>query len=378
MSDKSMNKSKLKFCKKCFTPNSRPRIKFDLDGVCNACTFYKKREGSIDFENRKKELIELCNKYRSKSGQHDCIVPWSGGKDSSAIAHKLKFEFKMNPLLVTFSPIIGNETGRKNREELRSLGFDNVFMAPDIKTNQYLSKRFFIERGDPKIHWTAGMKAFPIKTAIEKKIKLIFYAENGECFYGGNVLHKDAEKRVHLEDIIENKIGDHPFNWVDDKVSEKDLNPYLLPDENELNKSGIEIYYYAYFEKWNVEKNFKYISSKIKFLCHHDGRSPGTFTNYDSLDDHVDQVYYYLQLLKFGFGRAARDASRLIQQSSKNYNDIKDDVSKFDREVPTSDIIKYCDYISISVDEFNDICNKHRDNEIWKFEGNGWKLNNEV
>lgn len=373
-----MNKSKLKFCKKCFTPNSRPRIKFDLDGVCNACTFYKKREGSIDFENRKKELIELCDKYRSKSGQYDCIVPWSGGKDSSAIAHKLKFEFNMNPLLVTFSPIIGSEIGRKNREELRSLGFDNVFMAPDIKTNQYLSKRFFIERGDPKIHWTAGMKAFPIKTAIEKKIKLIFYAENGECFYGGNVLHKDAEKRVHLEDIIENKIGDHPFNWVDDKVSKKDLNPYMLPDENELNKSGIEIYYYAYFEKWNVEKNFKYISSKIKFLCHHDGRSPGTFTNYDSLDDHVDQVYYYLQLLKFGFGRAARDASRLIQQSSKNYNDIKDDVSKFDREVPTSDIIKYCDYISISLDEFNDICNKHRDNEIWKFEGNGWKLNNEV
>ena len=85
-----MNKSKLKFCKKCFTPNSRPRIKFDLDGVCNACTFYKKREGSIDFENRKKELIELCDKYRSKSGQYDCIVPWSGGKDSSAIAHKLK------------------------------------------------------------------------------------------------------------------------------------------------------------------------------------------------------------------------------------------------------------------------------------------------
>ena len=93
-----MNKSKLKFCKKCFTPNSRPRIKFDLDGVCNACTFYEKREGSIDFENRKKELIELCDKYRSKSGQHDCRVPWSGGKDSSTNGHKLKYEFNMNPL----------------------------------------------------------------------------------------------------------------------------------------------------------------------------------------------------------------------------------------------------------------------------------------
>ena len=379
MSDKILKKKKiLKFCKKCFTPDSRPRIQFDAEDVCNACRFYENRNKKINFEARETELKEICDKYRSLDGSYDCIVPWSGGKDSSAIACKLKFKYKMNPLLVTFSPLIGSYVGYLNRESLKSVGFDNLFFAPDIKVSKYLSKRFFIERGDPKIHWTAGMKSIPIKVAIEKNIKLIFYAENGECFYGGNVMHEDAEKKLHLEEIIENKIGDHPTNWVDDKISIKDLNPYLLPQEDDIYKSKIEIFYFAYFEDWNVENNFNYINRKIDFLCHENNRSPGTFTNYDSLDDHVDQVYYYLQLLKFGFGRAIRDASRLIQQSNKSKEELEKDVINFDREIPTSDILKYCDYIDINLNKFEEICNKHRDQEIWKFNGNEWKLSDEI
>ena len=99
-----MNLKSFKNCKKCYTPNSRPRIKFDKEGICNACRFYEERNSKVNFDQRKEELMDLCNKFRSKDGSHDCIVPWSGGKDSSAIAHKLKFEYKMNPLLVTFSP----------------------------------------------------------------------------------------------------------------------------------------------------------------------------------------------------------------------------------------------------------------------------------
>ena len=74
------------------------------------------------FEEKRKELLEICNAHRSKDGNYDCIVPWSGGKDSSYIAHKLKFEFKMNPLLVTFSPLIENECGIHNRNELSKMG----------------------------------------------------------------------------------------------------------------------------------------------------------------------------------------------------------------------------------------------------------------
>jgi len=373
---KSNHSTIFKQCKNCFTPSSRPRIKFDNQGVCNACNFYKK-QNKINYKKREKELADICNNHRSCDGSYDCIVPWSGGKDSSTIAYKLKYKYGMNPLLVTFAPLLQSNVGAINRNKFLDLGFDNIICNPNEQVSKYLSKRFFIERGDPKVHWTAGIKAFPIKEALEKNIKLIFYAENGECFYGGNVLHEDAEKRVHIEEIIENKIGDDPRNWEDDIINPENLNPYLLPEVEQVEKKRMEIYYFAYFEPWNIEDNFNFISKKMNFLVHKDGRSPGTFTNFDSLDDHVDQVYYYMQLLKFGFGRASRDASRLIQQSGYKFKDLKKKVEDYDLETPTSDIMKYCEFISISVDEFNSICDKHREKSIWYYKGNSWKLKNE-
>ena len=106
MSDSNLDHNiNFKICKKCLTPSTRPRIKFNEEGICNACLFLLGRK-KINFKERENELNEICKKFRSKNGDYDCIVPWSGGKDSSAIAYKLKFKYKMNPLLVTFSPLI--------------------------------------------------------------------------------------------------------------------------------------------------------------------------------------------------------------------------------------------------------------------------------
>ena len=140
-------------------PSSRPRISFDTQGICNACR-YQEKKAKIDWSIREKEFLEICNKFRSKDGNYDCIVPWSGGKDSSSIAYKLKYEFKMNPLLVTFSPLIPTDIGILNRELLIKKGFDNIFLRPNQNISRYLAKRFFIERGNPKVHWDAGINAY--------------------------------------------------------------------------------------------------------------------------------------------------------------------------------------------------------------------------
>ena len=116
----------IRVCKSCLMPSSRPRVTFDDLGVCNACDYLKNKE-KINWEDREKEFLEICNNHRSKNGGYDCIVPWSGGKDSSSIAHKLKFNFNMNPLLVTFSPLLPSDIGNQNREILIKTGFDNIF-----------------------------------------------------------------------------------------------------------------------------------------------------------------------------------------------------------------------------------------------------------
>ena len=116
------------FCKKCVISNQRPSstvefkntgkekketIAFDEDGVCSACR-YAEFKDKIDWRQREKELIKLCNKHRSKNGRYDCIVPGSGGKDSAFTAHILKYKYGMNPLTVTWSPHLYTDIGWKN------------------------------------------------------------------------------------------------------------------------------------------------------------------------------------------------------------------------------------------------------------------------
>src|ERR1700694_1312622 len=83
------------FCKKCTISNQRPRITFDENGICSACNYAEFKRTKIDWQEREKELVAVCDKYRSSDGHHDVIVPCSGGKDGSFVAHQLKYKYGM-------------------------------------------------------------------------------------------------------------------------------------------------------------------------------------------------------------------------------------------------------------------------------------------
>ena len=109
----------VQYCKRCVISNQRPSstvefknskdakkdtIHFDEEGICAACRFADYKEKKIDWHAREEELIKLCNEYRSKQGNYDCIVPGSGGKDSAFTSHILKYKYGMHPLTVTWAP----------------------------------------------------------------------------------------------------------------------------------------------------------------------------------------------------------------------------------------------------------------------------------
>ena len=96
-----------------------------------------------NLKNLQKQLNEVCDKYRSNDGSYDCIVPWSGGKDSSYVAYKLKYEYNMNPLLVTFAPLMPTAVGEKNTNAFLNLGFDNEYFRVNQKVSRSIAKRFF-------------------------------------------------------------------------------------------------------------------------------------------------------------------------------------------------------------------------------------------
>ena len=177
---------------------------FSKSNICNACS-YKKNNERINYQKRESELRKILKENKSKNSKYDCIVPWSGGKDSSYVAYQLKFKYGANPLLVTFSPLIPSKIGEHNRNELIKLGFDHILIRPNQKVSSYLSKRFLVERGNPKAAWDAGINSAPLKTAIEKNINLIFYAEHGESHYGGKILKKNSDKIRDLNEDLNTK-----------------------------------------------------------------------------------------------------------------------------------------------------------------------------
>lgn len=364
----------IKYCSQCLMPNSRPRIVFNEEGVCNACLHAESKNDKVNWLERKKEFLEIIEQYRSQNGSWDCIVPWSGGKDSSSIAYKLKFEYGLNPLLVTFSPMMPNDVGSHNREAMIQAGFDHFFVRPNQKVHRHLAKRFFIERGNPKVAWDAGVNVIPAQVAVKYKIPLVFYAEHGESEYGGKVINEESGKIRNFTEVIEHQIGDDPRNWVDDAISENDLPPYIYPSLDEIKATGVTAYYYAYFHKWSMFENFTYIKDKIDFRRHPKGRTNGTFTDFDSLDDKMDPLYYYMQYIKFGFGRAVRDGSRMIQNGHINREEALELARKYDHEFPQEYLDEVLEYLNLTEAEFYEIVDKHRNDELWYKAENGWKL----
>ena len=127
---------KVVHCKKCVVSNQRPRITFDAHGVCSACNFAEEKNKKIDWDLREKELQDLCNKHRRKDGYWDVVVPCSGGKDSTFVAHMLKYKYNMNPLTVTWTPMLYTDVGWRNLQHMIASGIDNILGSPDGKTHR--------------------------------------------------------------------------------------------------------------------------------------------------------------------------------------------------------------------------------------------------
>jgi len=369
--------SNFQFCKGCFMPSSRPRINFNESGFCNGCVYNRERKKEVDWSGRKNSLREIISsrKKPENNPNYDCVVAWSGGKDSSAVALRLKEELDLNPLLVTFSPLIPTIEGDQNRRSLLRQGFDSILVSPSLRTSSYLSRRFLVERGDPKVHWNAGINSVTINIASALRIPIVFYAEHGESEYGGKVINTESSLRRNLDEILENQIGDDPINWIDDILAERDLEPYLI-DGPKL--ASLDILYFAHFFPWDVVQNLNYVERSIRFRRNPRGRTYGTFTDFDSLDDTMDDLYYYMQFIKFGFGRCLRDCARQIQKSRMTREEAFDLINKFDGEYPVESIPLTLEFLQLNQNELENIIDTHRRKDLWEKNGNNWILKHKL
>jgi len=118
----------LKRCTCCILPETMPFINFDSNGVCNYCRNYKLR----NIPKPKEELFNIVEPYRCKNG-NDCIVPFSGGRDSSYGLHLIVNELKMKPVTYTYDWGMITDLGRRNISRIcAKLGIENIIVAANI------------------------------------------------------------------------------------------------------------------------------------------------------------------------------------------------------------------------------------------------------
>ena len=379
--DMDMNRTNVKdvnkdvfYCTRCVISNQRPRITFNEEGVCSACQHAKRKKEHIDWEEREQELIALLDKYRSKDGSFDVLVPCSGGKDSSFIAHQLKHEYNMHPLTVTFAPHIYTDIGWQNLQNFVKSGFDNILLNPNGQVHRKMTKLAFEKMGDPFQPFIYGVKAFPLHMAIKYEIRLVMYAEDGEIEYGGD--DKNANRgTIDIEEDMTRTYfsGIAPEEWAKYGIDESDLKPYTLPSIEDIKKSGIDYRYFAHFRKWVPQENFYYAAENTGFTPN-PNRNEGTYSRYASLDDKIDGFHYYLAYIKFGLGRATSDAAHEIRDGHLTREEGVALVKKYDGEFPAKHFKDFLEYIDITEEYFWEVIDSFRSPHLWEKVNGKWKL----
>jgi N-acetyl sugar amidotransferase len=365
------NTDDLKWCVNCLSMSTRPRITFDNRGFCNACRWMEKKK-SIDWQYREKQLTDLLDKHRSKSGGIDCMVPVSGGKDGSYVAYKLKHEYGMNPIALTITPALALDLGEKNLKAFVASGYNHISVNPASESMRVLNKQGFIEMGFPYFGWLISIQAAVVKMASQLGVGLIFYGEDGEVEYGGSeetnstpIYDVDYMKKIYLEGGFQ-KVLDAS------NLTESDLYFFRFPNDEALASNPIDITHWSYFENWDPYKNYLLAKEKCG-LQEAKETNAGTFTNYSQNDQALYALHTYMMYLKLGFGRANQDACIEIRRGAMDREQAVNLVKLYDGHYPEEFIELYLTYYQMTLQEFNDVIDSWANEDLFKKIDGYWK-----
>lgn len=361
------------FCKRCTVSNQRPRIVFDDNGVCSACNYGDYKRTKIDWTLRERELLELCSKHRKSNGEYDVIVPCSGGKDGSYVAHLLKYKYGMNPLAVTWAPLKASAIGRQNLDAFISSGFNHILGTPNPQVTRRLTNLSFKHLGDPFQPFIYGQTNFPMHMAVKHNIQLIMYGENGEVEYGGDMKNAFLPTREIQDHDKHYFSGLPPEFWAEHGVALADLFPFMAPRYDEIMGNKTEIHFLGYYKFWDPQENYYYCREHTGFTPNSE-RSEGTYSKYASLDDQIDGFHYYLAYIKFGIGRATSDTAHEIRDGKVTREEGIALVKRYDHEFPSRYYKQFLEFCSITDAEFHEVIDSWRSDHIWKHDGHQWRL----
>jgi len=363
----------MRYCAACVIPDTRPHICFDEYGVCNACRSHATKR-QIDWNARKQAFAAVAAHARSRSTGYDCLIPVSGGKDSTWQVVTC-LAFGLNPLAVTWKTPARTPIGQKNLDNLVRLGVDHI----DYQVNPRVEKKFlrltFERYGTTAIPMHLALFNIPLKIAVRFNIPLVVWGENSAFEYGGT---DDERKGFALTDTWLRNYGvTHGTiarDWVCEELTEKELTPYFGPSADELAARGILAVFLGYYFPWDPAETYR-IAREHGFTSRAAGAKTGYY-DYADIDDEFISIHHWLKWYKFGFTRLYDNLSLEIRNGRMSRAEAIDIIWQRGDETPYEDIEKFCAFTGMSTRLFFEIAERFRNPRIWTKKNGSWCIEN--
>jgi N-acetyl sugar amidotransferase len=330
-------------------PETQEGQAFDEMGFCNVCQSAEHKM-RIDWVERRASLEKILGAAReeNKSKPYDCLIPISGGKDSTFQLHVLVKEYGMRPLAVTFSHNWFNSTGMYNLlNSLEKFDVDHIMFTPKRSQVNKLAKKSLTQIGDSCWHCHAGIGAFPIKMAIEHGIKLIIWGESvaessSRGTYKNPILKFDQDYFEKVSAKVSVK------NMADEGLPLSELSAYQQPDAESYSEAEIQGIHLGDFIFWDEERQTEFVKEEYEWK---ETNIEGTYKRYKSAECIMPGVHDFACYLKRGYGRASFHASSDVRAGLVTREEAFENLVKLDQIEPNA-LSYYTSITGISRDEF--------------------------
>lgn len=350
----------MKRCVPCGLPETHETIEFNAAGVCNICRGLEQREEVADWDQRKRDLDALVEQYRGRY-DYDCIVPFSGGKDSTWTLHYLVKEYGLKPLVVRFDHGFMRPNLEENVKRVtRELGVDILSFRPNWKVVQRLMLQSFLEKGDFCWHCHTGIMSYPMWTALEKKVPLIFWGEPSSeytAYFGHDQPEEVDEKRFNRMANL-GISADDMFIRLGGNIDPRDLKPYTYPPLKDLRALNYRSVCLGSYVKWNVKEQSQIIMDELGWQGDEVENVPPQY-RYEKIECYMQGVRDYIKFIKRGYSRPSHLVAIDVRHGRINRNEGQHLIEEYEgRRPPSLDI--FLDFIGLTEEEFLEAAMSHQ------------------
>ncbi len=358
-------KSNLKKCTKCQLPETYETIEFDKDGACNICEGVKYKTENIDWKKRKLLLDKIIEDHRGKYS-YDCIIPFSGGKDSVFQLYYLVKEYKIKPLVIRFNHGFIRKTTQENVNMIfKKIGADFIDFTPNWRIVKKVMLEAFKRKTDFCWHCHTGIYSYPIMMAVLHKVPLIFYGEPQAEFssyydYTVDGLDYENEDRFNMLRTLGITAEDMHgmIDKPDDPVDKRDLIPYTFPNIKELEKLNYQPVTLGSFIPWDNHKNTELIKKDLGWKIDELEGVPSEINQHgEKIECFMQGTRDYIKFLKRGYSRVSQINALNVRNNRATPDEAKKINEKYDGRKPQSLNI-FLEYVGLSEEEFNEFIDR--------------------